>query len=202
MPMPIIVGVDPLEPDRAPVVLGAALGRLTGAPIVVVAGYLHDTVTNAGSGGRVEQDLREQASSVLQELTEGVDAAQVIAGGFSASHVIHDVAAAREAGLIVVGSSRRGAFGRLAPGTTAERLLHGAACPVAVAPAGLDDDWTPGAIGVGFIDLEEGRHALAAAAALARASGATLAAVTAIEPMLTRPGAAITPYDAGGGSEV
>src|SRR5918994_6968077 len=120
MSKPIIVGVDPLDPDRAPVILGAALGRLAGAPLVAVASYLHDTVTNAVSGGRVEADLREQAAVVLGEITEGIDAEQVIAGGFSASHVIHDIAAERDAGTIVVGASRRGAVGPPAPGTAAE----------------------------------------------------------------------------------
>src|SRR5918995_1650234 len=85
MPKPIIVGVDPLDPDRAPVTVGAALGRLAGAPLVVGASYLHDKVTNAVSGGRVEAALREQARVVLRDLTEGIDAEQVIAGGFSAS---------------------------------------------------------------------------------------------------------------------
>ena len=201
MPKPIIVGVDPLAPDRSPVVLGAAVGRLTDAPVVVVASYLHDTLTNAVSGGRVEQDLRDTATAVLGELTAGLDAEHVIAGGLSAARVLHEVAAERDAGLIVVGSSRRGALGRLAPGTTAERLLHGAACPVAVAPSGLAEGWSPGAIGVGFIDLDEGRNALKAAATLARAVGGTLEAVTAIAPLWSSRGAAVPPYDTGGSSD-
>jgi nucleotide-binding universal stress UspA family protein len=201
MPKPIIVGVDPLAPDKSPVTLGAALAHLTGAPLVLVASYLHDTLTNAVSGGRVEQELREDAAAALEELAAGVEAERVIAGGFSASRVLHDLAVERDAGLLVVGSSRRGRLGRLAPGTTAERLLHGATCPVAVAPAGLSSDWSPRAIGVGFIDLDEGRNALSAAAVLARTSGATLEAVTAIEPLRTARTAAVPPYDAGTGSD-
>ena len=201
MPKPIIVGVDPLAPDPSPVALGAALGRLTGAPLVVAATYLHDTVTNAVSGGRVEQDLRATATAALQEVAGEVDAERVVAGGFSASRVLHDLAVERDAGLLVVGSSRRGRLGRLAPGTTAERLLHGTPCPVAVAPAGLAGDWAPRAIGVGFIDVDEGRNALAAADALARASHATLEAVTAIEPLRTGRSAAVPPYDVGTGSD-
>ena len=38
------------------------------------------------------------------------------------------------AGLIVVGSTHTGRAGRVLPGSTAERLLHGSPCPVAVAP--------------------------------------------------------------------
>src|ERR687898_2263293 len=97
-------------------------------------------------------------------------------------------------------SSPAGSPPRPAPGTTAERLLHGSACPVAVAPAGLADDWTPRTIGVGFVDLDEGRNALAAAAALAHLSEATLEAVTAIRPLFGH-GAVIEPYDVGAGSE-
>ena len=126
MSKPIIVGVDPLAPDRSPVLLGAALGRLADAPLVIVAGYLHDTLTNAVSGGRVEQDLRDTAAAALDQVAAGIDAERVVAGGFSAARVLHDVASERGAGMIVVGSSRRGALGRLAPGTTADRLLHGA----------------------------------------------------------------------------
>jgi hypothetical protein len=39
--------------------------------------------------------------------------------------------------LIVLGSSHRSALGRVLAGTTAERLLHGAPSPVAVAPHGF-----------------------------------------------------------------
>ena len=41
-----------------------------------------------------------------------------------------------DAGLIVVGSTHTGRAGRVLPGSTAERLLHGSPCPVAVAPKG------------------------------------------------------------------
>ena len=38
--------------------------------------------------------------------------------------------------LIVVGSTHTGHAGRITPGSTAEHLLHGSPCPVAVAPDG------------------------------------------------------------------
>jgi len=201
MPLPIIVGVDPLEPDRAPVTVGAALAQLTGAPLIVAASYLHDAITDAVSGGRVEHDLREQAETALRDLAGDLAAERVVVAGFSAAHALHDLAVERNAGLIVVGSSRRGRFGRLAPGTTAERLLHGAQCPVAVAPRGLAEDWTPRGFGVGFVDLDEGHHALRAAVAFADVAGGTLEAVTAVQPMFFARGAAIAPYDTGAGGE-
>ena len=43
---------------------------------------------------------------------------------------------AEHAELIVVGSSHTGRLGRVAPGSTGERLLHGAPCAVAIVPDG------------------------------------------------------------------
>ncbi len=54
----------------------------------------------------------------------------------SPAHALHDLAEAEHAELIVVGSSHTGRLGRVAPGSTGERLLHGAPCAVAVVPHG------------------------------------------------------------------
>jgi nucleotide-binding universal stress UspA family protein len=201
MRTPVIAGLDPLRPDPAPVVLGAALARLTGAPLVVAAVHLHDAITDAVSGGRVEDDLRRTAQAELERATIGLGAELVVVPGRSAAHALHELAAQRGAGLLVVGSSQRGRLGRLAPGATAERLLHGAACPVAVAPAGLADDWAPRRVGVGYVALEEGEHALTAASALARLAGGSLEAVTAVIPRVWDTSAAIPAYGVDGGVE-
>jgi nucleotide-binding universal stress UspA family protein len=199
MAKPVIVGVDPREPDAAPVLVGAAFARLTGAPLIVAASYLHDEITNAVSGGRVERELRDDAARVLGELAGDLHAERLVIAGPSGARALHDVAADRDAGLLVVGSSRRGRIGRLTPGTTAERLLHGATCAVAVVPRGLAGSWAPRSVGVGFVDVDEGRRALATAIALADLTGGRLEVVTAIEPMLRSRSAAIAPYDTGAG---
>ncbi len=80
------------------------------------------------------------------------------------------------------------------PIIAAERLLHGAPCPVAVAPGGLGEGWSPRRVGAGFLDADDARGALRAAGALARAAGADLRAVTAIEPVVWGRSAAIEPY--------
>ena len=46
--------------------------------------------------------------------------------GSSTARALHELAESRSAVAAVVGSSDRGALGRLFPGSTAERLLHGA----------------------------------------------------------------------------
>jgi nucleotide-binding universal stress UspA family protein len=76
----------------------------------------------------------------------------------------------------VIGSSHRGAIGRVLAGTTAERLLHGAPCPVAVVPLGYRErEESPiRTIGVGFDGSEESQRALNAASDAARRLDADL----------------------------
>jgi nucleotide-binding universal stress UspA family protein len=69
-------------------------------------------------------------------------------------------------------------------GDVAANLLHGAPCPVAVAPRG----YTAPAdglrrIGVAFTDTPEGRVALAGAAGLARDGGGSVRCFTVVEPL-------------------
>jgi nucleotide-binding universal stress UspA family protein len=194
MSSPILVGLDPLRADLTPLHLAGAIAGATGAPLVAVAGYLHDAVGNAGAGGEIDRDLRAHATARLAELAGDSGAELVVAGGTSPARVLHDLAAERGAGLLVVGSTRRGPIRRIAPGSTAERLLAGAGCPVAVATGDLGSDWMPKRIGAGFIDLDEGRDALRAAAALALATGAELKAVTAVDPIGWSPSVVVQPY--------
>jgi nucleotide-binding universal stress UspA family protein len=201
MSKPIVVGIDPLAPAQEPFTLGVALARISGAPLIVAGSFLHDPLSDAVSSGLIESDLREHAARELEKLVGDRDAEIVIVGGRSASHALHDIAVERDAGLIVVGSSRRGLLGRIAPGTTAERLLHGSSCPVAVAPNGLDDAWSPEKIGVGYIELGEGRTALKAAVTLARATGASLEVVTAVVPREWSHSAVVEPYQRRAGVE-
>jgi nucleotide-binding universal stress UspA family protein len=77
---------------------------------------------------------------------------------------------------VVVGSHRGGAFGRVASGGTAERLLHGSGCPVAVAPRGYRQRVTDKLrrVGVAFLDTPDGHEAVRYAADLATRSGLPL----------------------------
>lgn len=109
----------------------------------------------------------------------------------SAGRALHDVAEHYNAAAIVVGSSHRGPVGRVLMGDVAAGLLHGAPCPVVVAPRGyaapadgLRD------IGVAFTDTPEGRLALARAGELAQQCGGSLYCLTVAEPLeWTAPGA-------------
>jgi nucleotide-binding universal stress UspA family protein len=71
------------------------------------------------------------------------------------------------ADLLVVGSSRHAASGRIALERTAGRLLHGAPCAVAVAPAGAREAGPFRHVGIAYDGTPEARAALAAGYALA-----------------------------------
>ena len=108
----------------------------------------------------------------------------------SAAHGLHDLAEQSRAAAIVVGSGRHGPQHRLFAGSTAERLLAGSVCPVAVAPAGMPVP--PGAlgrIGVAYVDTPDGQSALKVAARLARRTGTPLRLYT----VVAEEGAALPP---------
>jgi nucleotide-binding universal stress UspA family protein len=203
MPKPIVVALDPDHEDDAPLIAGTRLASVTGAPLMVVGAYLHDPITNAVSAGTVDADLRADVLGQLEVRTAHTDVADLmVMGGPSAARVLHDAALRLDAAVLVVGSTHRGMVGRVAPGSTAERLLHGNPCPVLVTPSGLPADWAPRRIGAAFIDSEDGQAALRVAAGLSVAGQATsLRALTVVEPVEWNRGAAIPVYGGGGAAE-
>jgi nucleotide-binding universal stress UspA family protein len=183
MAKPIIVGYDPKSSDRSPVAFALRAARFTGAPLVIASVASHPDAHEA----HVEDDLSQAAGGALEELqrdldAEGVAVESVELKNTSAARALHEAAEERDAGLMVVGSTNRGAAGRVVVGSTADRLMHGAPCPITIVPHG----WQAGAglntIGVAFVDTEEGHEALRSAYALARRAGAKLRVLTAVKP--------------------
>jgi nucleotide-binding universal stress UspA family protein len=105
----------------------------------------------------------------------------------SAARVLTEMAEVEHADLIVVGSSRRSALGRLLPGTTAERLLQDAPCPVAVAPRGYSGGDLR-RVGVAYDGSAEADAALRAAESLALELSAALTVFCVVEPTLPSAG--------------
>jgi nucleotide-binding universal stress UspA family protein len=91
------------------------------------------------------------------------------------------VAEEESADLIVVGSTHRGAFGRVLTGTTAECLLHRAQCAVAVAPRGYHGGDIR-RVGVAYDGSPEADAALHAAESLALERRAALTVYSVVEP--------------------
>jgi nucleotide-binding universal stress UspA family protein len=187
--MSIVVGHNGAESGDDAAALGAQLARATGESLIVVTVYPEE---NPIGPGRVDAEwvgyMREQAdeASAAARRFLGEEGAEFrIVGSHSAAHGLDDIAEAEQASMIVVGSSPRAARRRITPGSTGERLLHGAICPVAVAPRGTRErpaDAAVRRIGVAFVETPEAFEALQVAAALAERTGASLTLYTVVAP--------------------
>ena len=129
----------------------------------------------------VDTDLDGTIDAAMRRLSDEFPIATRMVIDASVAHALHTVAREAEAGMIVVGSTGRGRVGRVLPGSTAERLLHGSPCPVALAPHGYTRAPVD-TVAVGFIDTPEGHTALAVAHALAERVGARLRVIAALHP--------------------
>jgi len=180
---PVVVGVDPLRHDPEAPVLAALLARATGAPVLAVSVY--ETRHRLGRADAYEPRGAAMARlSAIEPAFHGLPFETAAIPGPSAARVLHDCAAERGAGLLVVGATHHGVRGRITLGSTADRLLHGATCPVAVAPLGFAERMRGiDRVGVAFIDSHEGHEALRTGALLASAAGAKLYAATVVEPI-------------------
>jgi nucleotide-binding universal stress UspA family protein len=194
----ILVGFDPTTSDHVPVHFGVTVARLTGAPLVVAAVQAGAPFVAMSVGqtlpygvAQADEDLIPDCNEALREVQEHLSAEGIRVEcqplrGTSAAEALHEAAERDDAGLLVVGSSRRAAPERLLLGSTARRLVHGAPCPVAVVPGGWARDREIRSVGVGYTDSDEGREALQGACALARRAGATLHVLTVVRPGLAR----------------
>jgi nucleotide-binding universal stress UspA family protein len=181
----ILVGYDPRTREPAPVRFGAAAARFTGARLVIASVHARATGFDRAASGQIDEELAADATEALeeveQELTgEGIPVECQALESASAARALHEAADRQDAGLLVVGSTRRGPVGRVLPGSTAERLMHGAPCPIAVVPHGWQAGGGLKTVGVAYVDSDEGREALHGAHALARRAGATLRVLTAV----------------------
>jgi nucleotide-binding universal stress UspA family protein len=186
MSKPIIAGYDPQASDRAPVNFAVAAARFTGAPLVIASVCASAAARERGDAARLDENLATDASGALDEVKrelepEGIAVDYRELDNTSAARALHEAAEAQDAGLLVVGSTNRGAIGRVLPGSTAERLMHGAPCPIAIVPHGWEAGGGLGTIGVAYVDTDEGREALRGAHALARRAGAKLRVLTAVK---------------------
>ena len=174
----ILIGVDGSERSEDAVAFGRLLALAAGAPVVLARGIdAHDTSS------------REDTEAALARLAAQLDyggAVEVRAvANRSGAHALQEIAEHEDIGIIVIGSSHTGRMGRVLPGSTAERLLHGAPCPVAVMPLGYRDRSTPEhfVVGCAYRPTEDGEAALGAAEELALVLSASLRVMNVVEPL-------------------
>ena len=127
-----------------------------------------------------EERAFDRSASMLANEREraAMRAAIVCVEGATPARALHDLAEQRATDLIVVGSSRHAARGRVRLGDDALASLHWAPCAVAIAPCNCADGPTRLVeIGVGYDGSPEAELALGTARELASATGATIRAV-------------------------
>jgi nucleotide-binding universal stress UspA family protein len=140
----VLVGYDPHTADRAPVRFGVMTARRIGAPLVVGSVYMG-----------LDEGSRDPLADLRRDLqAEDVQAACRPLPGASTPAALHDAAHSFGAGLLVVGSTTRGHVSQAVGGSTAERLLYGAPCPVAVVPFGWEERHMEAKLRVVWVDAD------------------------------------------------
>jgi nucleotide-binding universal stress UspA family protein len=184
----VLAAYDPVASDRAPVRFGAFVAGHTGAPLLVAAVSASEDEVDPLAAGQLGEDLSGDAGDALGEAvreagaaaTAGADSLQLWAA--SAPRALSLAAEELGAGLLVVGSAARAPEGRVLPGATGDRLLHGGPCPVALVPAGWQPPDPPGTFAAAFVESAEGRAAVHGGQALARRAGVRLRVLAAVQP--------------------
>lgn len=182
----LIAGYDGSDHAADGLALAELLCEVTGADLLVTAVVPREFPYVPGTPQR-EQELRARARDVLVDaVAESERVTTRVVAARAAAHGLHDLAESEEADAIVVGSSRHGPIGRVLAGSVASRLLHGAPCPVAVAPAGYRERERSGlaVVACAFDGSDEARLAAQHAEHLARRAGAALRLLAVREPEL------------------
>lgn len=183
----IIVGVDAREGSEDAVAFASELARKSGAEVTVANAYPWRHLGFVGTQA-YDEFLLEESENTLRRMTEplrdlpGLETRSLSEP--SPARALQELALELEADLIVIGSSHAGRLGRVLPGSTAERLLHGSARPVAVVPTGFRTARPNGSgiIACGWDGSPESDAALAAAEKLARDTSAALLVIRTFEP--------------------
>lgn len=170
----ILVGVDSTDGAKDAVSFARQLAALTGTQLRLANAFPYTDTPTRGANKAFREALHADAKATLAGIDAG-DAPKHAIADVSPAHALHLLAEETEASLVVVGSTRRGPVGCVFPGSTAERLLHGSPCPVAIVPKGYrSTERELKVIGVAYDGSEESEAALVTASELARRVGATL----------------------------
>jgi nucleotide-binding universal stress UspA family protein len=150
----VVIGTSLDEDSEAVAKAGAALAQALGAKAHLVHAFPPPRAFAgplAPEPGFDEYLQQEQAllRKALEEQARKVGAGEITLEVGAPHRVLHDLAERLSAGLLVVGATAGGAMARLL-GSTADRLLRRAACPVLVVRGGLS---VPPARVVASVDL-------------------------------------------------
>jgi nucleotide-binding universal stress UspA family protein len=172
----VAVGVDGYPEGRDAAALGAAIARITGAELMLVAVY--STPLVPAPPGLDWKGLRSESQRILRSTRDAVAPAArtLIETDLSIARGLHRVVQRHHRDLLVVGSSRHGPEGRVRIGKRTRQLLCHFECALAVAPRGLHARRPVRIrrIGVGFDRSPESAAGLALAGSIAAAASGVL----------------------------
>ncbi|HET8599106.1 MAG TPA: universal stress protein [Segeticoccus sp.] len=179
--MTVLIGFDDSSYGRDALALGLNIATRRHEPATVVTAYPDDErgLMVAINDSHWLREVRGVAERKLQAAKDVVgdrdDVTYQAIGPASASRAMHEFAERTRPAVLVVGSSERAAIGRISLGSTVERLLPGAPCPVAVAPRGYSrTEARISTIGVAYDESAEAQQALDVGVMVARRDGLAL----------------------------
>lgn len=186
----IVVGFDGREEARDALALGRDLAAVEGTELEVAVALSHVALANPPEP--YEPALAKRFDELFAEVELELGGSGFVRKELryvSPARGLDELAEREEVDLIVIGSTHRGALGRVYPGSVGERLLNGAPCPVVVAPRGYAgrEHAGLGIIGVGYDGTPEAELALRAAEDVARRLGGSLRLIAAIRSGEPRP---------------
>ena len=197
--MRLLVGFDGSDGGRDALELARVMAEPVEAGVLVVAVVPYGPLPVDFQA--LESDAAAEAEPLFEEARERLAGLTVETRGFgggSPAGVMTDLAEAEQVEMIVVGSPHRGAVGRALIGSVAESLLHGAPCPVVVAPRGYAEERHEPArrVAVAYDGTPEARAALHRAEAIAAPTAAAIEVLTVVAPPVAMPGVVgYTPID-------
>jgi nucleotide-binding universal stress UspA family protein len=183
----LVVGMDDSDRGEDALLLATRLARATGAPLRLLR------FTGSGRGPDHEtlvEEVRKAAEPILTGA--GVRAAAVEVEPGDPVEGFQHLTATGEGQCVVLGSTHRAGFGKILPGSVADRALPGATCMIAIAPRGLaagDRDLDRSdllVLAAGFDGSSESLAALTVAESLALGAGATLRVIAASPDGMTK----------------
>nr|MDQ2896551.1 universal stress protein [Actinomycetota bacterium] len=171
---PVLVAVDGQPQTQAAVRFAGRVASALKRPLVLAT--VHEVEYWRGLEGppSVSPSERVHAERVLADaarLLGEPDAVVRLMAASSAAHGLQELAQELGAALLVLGRSHHSGIARRLGGT-AERLLHGAPCPVVIVPDA--PEISSGPVLVGYDDSAESNAAVDVGVALARSLGAEL----------------------------
>jgi len=171
----IIVGIDGQTGGSDALALATAVADER-ARILLVNVFPYEARPSRGSLAGYEEILRADSEALLKEAANGrTDVECKAVAGLAPARTLQQLAEDEHADLIVMGSSHHGPVGRLLAGDTARATLHGAPCPVAIAPHDYDQPRTSTlTVGVGIDGTPAAKVALTWADQLAGDLGGSL----------------------------